>query len=312
MKNFILIISLIILIACSEDYQNGMSATSYIEKVDTLYVSNTDTLFVSEYDTILVSKTDTIRVSKLDTVLLTKTDTVSKMVKDTLIIREIFNRIDTVKDVDTVKVIDTIRVTFTDTLRATDTIKVAFKDTITVRDTIKVSDTAYVSVSSSSSSEKIASSSSSVTVYSSSYIEEMKKTAKDSITTFIIDGSEYTLVSRTPYLDDIDPPVFVHSVYDYSRSCEELGGTAVTSVSEVRKLARTAFDMIEDKSTTFAGVRHDKKDYALCTADSNLCEFKNNAEYYSSSLNFAVSGAYYVAYHKKGLNSGAIMVACKY
>ena len=307
MKNFILIISLIILIACSEDYQNGMSATSYIEKVDTLYVSNTDTLFVSEYDTILVSKTDTIRVSKLDTVLLTKTDTVSKMVKDTLIIREIFNHIDTVKKVDTVKLI------FTDTLRVTDTVKVTFKDTITIRDTVKVSDTAYVSVSSSSSSEKIASSSSSsATVYSSSSIEEVKKSAKDSITTFVVDGSEYTLVSRTPYLDDIDPPVFVHSVYDYSRSCEELGGNAVTSVNEVRKLARTAFDMIEDKSTTFAGVRHDKKDYTLCTADSNLCEFKNNTEYYSSSLNFAVSGAYYVAYHKNGLNSGAIMVACKY
>ena len=308
MKYMLLILSLIILIACSEDYQNGMSATSYIEKVDTLYVSNTDTVFVSEYDTILVSKTDTIRVSKLDTVLLTKTDTVSKTVKDTLIIREIFNHIDTVKNVDTVKVI------FTDTLRATDTIKVTFKDTITVRDTVKVSDTAYVSVSSSSSEKLASSSSSSITVYSSSSsIEEVKKSVKDSITTFFVDEEEYTLVSRTVYWEEVDPPVFVHSAYnDYGRLCEEVGGTSVTSVNEVRKLAEVVFDMISSEENTFIGVRHDKPDYVLCTADSSLCEFKGGKEYYSSSLNFAVNNIYYVAYHKKGLDAGAIMVACKY
>jgi len=287
MKKIISIFALIILIACSEDYQVSSPTTS--EKVDTLLVSTTDTLFMTEHDTILVSSTDTIRVSVLDSVVLNHTDTVSKIVKDTLVIKEIFNRVDTLRLSDTISSTDTVEVTIIDTIKTTDTVKVVMVDTISVTDTVKVSDTVFVSLS--SSSEVLVSSSS---VEESSSSEEVKGSVRDSITTFEVKGKLYTLFVTTIYFPEADPPVFHYN--KYSHVCDSIGGKVVNNRSEVLDLKDTAFKLISDSSTTFIGIRKNHPTFfeyeMFCTQDSSYCYIKDRGNISTSKIDFSIRGAY--------------------
>ncbi len=267
MKNLLVLLTVLFLIACGEDQTAAPVYDEPVAKVDTLVVSNTDTIFVSELDTIWVSNTDTIKVSLTDTLYVDKTDTIT--VKDIIKLVDTLSIVDTMTIIDTVTVKDTVRVLVTDTVKVTDTIV----DTVTVKDTVKV----FVWSSSSeasSSSEEISSSSeessSSIEEISSSSEESSSSlTIRDTISTFVVDGETFTLYSKHLRGDD-DPYYITYGLHkDF---CGEIGGTNAT-VSDIYKIFDTAVSAAKDTSNIFIGVRNNPKfGYTMiCTADSTHC-----------------------------------------